>query len=407
MQTIGRYQLLEKLGQGGMGIVYRAHDTLLERIVAVKVISAPIDTERGPARAVLPRGRGPQVSCRTRTSSRSTTSASTRASRTSRWSTSRGRICRRAWSARRSMSLRRKLEVATEICEGLEYAHAHGVVHRDIKPANIFVTDGGTVKIVDFGLARLVTSELTRSNMMMGTRQLHGARADPRRARRSPRRHLFDGRRPLRAVERTAGVRRRLVRLDALQDSSGGRRQPLRNIDPTLPIELVQIVDRALAKPRDERYQHTSEMLRDLAVYRQQLDRARFPGCRRPAPSELRTPSDAPTGRHARGPCAGRLHASASARSRLGAGVYAREPCVSRRAHRRRGSRAGSRDPRDLDDEPQSTADCLHRRTATVPAPAEPPTSDVCRQALSAFEAEDYAAAERQADAVLAPRSGQ
>ena len=56
------------------------------------------------------------------------------------------------------MSLSHKLNLAIEVCEGLEFAHNHAVVHRDIKPANIFITDDGTVKLLDFGLARLVTS---------------------------------------------------------------------------------------------------------------------------------------------------------------------------------------------------------------------------------------------------------
>src|SRR6185436_11749689 len=58
-------------------------------------------------------------------------------------------------AATHRLSLRRKLEIAVEICEGLEFAHGHGVIHRDIKPANVFITNSGAVKILDFGLARL------------------------------------------------------------------------------------------------------------------------------------------------------------------------------------------------------------------------------------------------------------
>ena len=70
--------------------------------------------------------------------------------------------------------------------------------------------------------------------------------------------------------------------------------EPLQQIDPAIPIELVRIVERALAKPRDERYQHMSEMLLDLAVFRQQLAGMDSPAGGRLAPTELRTPSDRP-----------------------------------------------------------------------------------------------------------------
>ena len=66
------------------------------------------------------------------------------------------------------MSLSHKLDLAIEICEGVEYAHAHGVIHRDLKPANIYITDSGGAKILDFGLARLMTSQLTRAKCSWG-----------------------------------------------------------------------------------------------------------------------------------------------------------------------------------------------------------------------------------------------
>ena len=168
-----------------MGVVYRALDTLLQRIVAVKVISAPIDQNPSFASGSFARpGRRQAVAQEHHHDPRPRRA---RGPAVPRHGVPRpGRTCSARMAAPQRMSLRRKVEVATEICEGLEFAHAHGVVHRDIKPGNIFITDSGTVKIVDFGLARLVTSELTRSNMMMGTinymapEQIRGERVDHR-----------------------------------------------------------------------------------------------------------------------------------------------------------------------------------------------------------------------------------
>src|SRR5262249_35471611 len=184
------------------------------------------------------------------------------------------------------MSLRRKLEIAIEISEALEYAHAHGVVHRDIKPANIFITSSGTVKILDFGLARLETSDLTHSNTMMGTlnymapEQIRGERADHRS-------DIFST--GVVVYELLSG--RRAFEGDAFASTLYKLREevprPLQSIDPSLPIELVRIVDRALTKPRDERYQHASELVRDLLAYRQQLQALDSPPVSRPIPAVL------------------------------------------------------------------------------------------------------------------------
>ena len=292
MQSIGRYELLEKLGQGGMGIVYRARDTLLERIVAVKVISAPIEQNAELRERFFREARAAgQLSHKNIITIHDLGEHDGQPYLAMEYLQGQDLFAR--MRAPQRISLRRRMEIATEMCEGLDYAHVHGVVHRDIKPANIFITDAGTVKILDFGLARLVTSELTRSNMMMGTinymapEQIRGERVDHRADIFSTAvvmYELLSGRRAFEADSFAATLYKILQEVPA----------PLQQIDPSIPSELIHIIERGLAKPLDERYQHMSEMLLDLAVYRQQLAALDSPAAGRMAPSELRPPSDRP-----------------------------------------------------------------------------------------------------------------
>jgi eukaryotic-like serine/threonine-protein kinase len=289
MTTIGRYQILEKLGQGGMGVVYRAFDTLLERVVALKVISTPIEDKREVRERFIREARAAgQLSHPNIITIHDLGEHEGQPYLAMELLDGEDLLSRMAHPER--MSLRRKVELAADICSGLEFAHTRGLIHRDIKPANIFVTSGGTVKILDFGLARLMTSELTGSNMMMGTlnymapEQIRGERVDHRADIFSVgvlMYELLSGRKAF------AGDSFASTLFKILNEVP----EPLLKIDPTLPPDLVAVVERALSKPRDERYQNMGEMLRDLAVFRQ-FSFGDSPMSGRPISDRHRPPSD-------------------------------------------------------------------------------------------------------------------
>lgn len=291
MQTIGRYQLVEKLGQGGMGVVYRAFDPLLQRVVAVKLIGA-IEADAAVKERFFREARAAgQLAHKNIITIYDMGEHEGQPFLAMEFLE--GQDLQQRMAAQVPMTLARKLELATELCEGIEYAHNHGVIHRDIKPANIFLTATGATKILDFGLARLITSELTNSNMMMGTlnymapEQVRGERADHRSDIFSTGvvlYELFGGRKAFEGDSFGATLYKILEEIP----------EPLLNLDATLPPAVIAIIERALEKTRDDRYPTMGEMLRDLSLYRQQYVLSNTPPLGG-APTEVtRVPSDVP-----------------------------------------------------------------------------------------------------------------
>jgi serine/threonine-protein kinase len=261
VNRVGRYEITEPLGQGGMGTVYKAYDPLLDRVVAVKIISAQFSTRPDlrdrffrEARAVARLDHPNIVTVYDLGEHEGTPYLAMQFLEGSdlehRMKTE-------------GLSLIRKVEIAMAVAAGLAHAHASGIVHRDVKPANVFITDDGQVKLLDFGLARLVTSELTRSNVMVGTinymapEQLRGAKTDLRADIFSFGVVLYEllgGKKPFQAESFAA------VMYKILEEPP----EPLEHLDPQLPPRLIAIVDRAMAKAKEDRYQLMFEVLRDL-----------------------------------------------------------------------------------------------------------------------------------------------
>ena len=267
MSHVGRYEITEQLGQGGMGTVYKAFDPMLARVVAVKVIAAHLDDQPDQRERFFREARAAAQLAHPNIITIHDLGEDNGAPFLAMEYLEGQDLDRRMRGPERP-SLSRRLDIALSICAGIAHAHAAGVVHRDLKPANIFLTNDGQVKILDFGLARLVTSELTRSNVMLGTinymapEQLRGEKSDHRADIFSLGvlfYEVFGGKKPFQSDSFASTM------FKILEETP----QPLSELNPDLPIELVAIIERAMSKPRDERYQQTLDMLRDLEAVRE------------------------------------------------------------------------------------------------------------------------------------------
>jgi tetratricopeptide (TPR) repeat protein len=270
LDRIGKYRVVGKVGQGAMGEVYKAHDPLLNRYVALKTIAPALaaDVEfkqrfQREAQSAAQLNHPNIITVFDFGEEQGLTYMAMELLE--------GIDLREAIKARALGHLGRKLEVMEQILEGLAFAHARGVVHRDLKPGNVHLQPSGHVKVLDFGLARFGASEMTKTGAVMGTphymspEQVRGQKADARSdvfSLGAVFYELLSNHRPFDA-DSVHGVLTQILEQEP---------EPIRKWDHDVPVGLVALVERALAKDAQRRFADAGAMLRSFAEARASIE---------------------------------------------------------------------------------------------------------------------------------------
>jgi len=271
-QTISHYKILEKLGEGGMGVVYKAEDTRLDRLVALKFLPQQFSINEEEKKRFVHEAKAAaaldhQNICSIYEIGETDDGQMFITMGYYEGQTLKDKI------AERPLPINEAIDLIIQIAEGLYRAHKKDIVHRDIKSANIIITSEGVAKILDFGLAKLKgVTKLTKEGSTLGTvaymspEQTAGDKVDQRSDIWSLGVLLYEmvtGQLPFK------GEYEQAIMYSIMNEEP----EPVTGLRTGIPLELERIIDKVLSKDILERYQNLEDLLVDLSKFKKQFAR--------------------------------------------------------------------------------------------------------------------------------------
>jgi predicted Ser/Thr protein kinase len=267
LQTVGRYEITGELGRGAMGVVYKALDPTIGRTVALKTMR--LDVHGLDAQEMVRRFQNEARAAGVLNHPNIVTIYDAGEQDGIFYIAMEfieGTTLHELLAEKRVLATEEVLQLTRQICRGLDYAHSNGIVHRDIKPANIMITGNGTVKIMDFGIAKS-GGQVTNTGQVLGTpnymapEQVKGRQLDGRSDLFSLGVILYEmltGEKPF-VGQNVTTIIYKIVNENPITP---------RDLDVTVHPGLSAIVTKALAKAPDDRYQTGADLVRDLENYK-------------------------------------------------------------------------------------------------------------------------------------------